>query len=175
MKTLVTFYSRTGTTKKVAMAIAAILKCDVEEIFDVKNRGGISGYFRSGKEAMMKRFAEIKKIEKDPSDYDIVIIGTPVWFSTMSSPIRTYISENKEKFSAKGGSASGGKKVAFFCTLHATGSEKTFKDMKNLCGKKPISLLMVKASEIAKEKYLSKIQEFAKPFVQPARKNVFNS
>jgi len=37
MKILVTFYSRSGKTKKVAEAISDILKCDKEEIFDLKN------------------------------------------------------------------------------------------------------------------------------------------
>jgi flavodoxin len=43
MKTLVVYYSRTGTTRKVAEAIAGILRCDIEEVVDTKKRSGILG------------------------------------------------------------------------------------------------------------------------------------
>ena len=37
-KSLVVFYSRTGTTKRVAESISNLLKCDVEEVIDTKSR-----------------------------------------------------------------------------------------------------------------------------------------
>ena len=40
MKILVAYYSRTGTTRKVAETIAGILKCDIEEVLDKKSRFG---------------------------------------------------------------------------------------------------------------------------------------
>jgi len=48
MKILVVFYSRSGRTKKIAEAISDILKCDKEEIFDLKNRKGIPGFLSAG-------------------------------------------------------------------------------------------------------------------------------
>ena len=40
-KTLVLYYSRTGTTKKLATFIGDVLGADVEEIIDTKNRSGV--------------------------------------------------------------------------------------------------------------------------------------
>ena len=150
MKTLVVYYSRTGTTKKVAQDISKILKCDKEEIQDIKSRKGVIGYLISGREAMTKKLAEIKETKKDPSKYDLVIIGTPVWAYNMSSPVRTYITKNKFK------------KIAFFCTMGGSGDKPTFKKMEELCNKKPKATLTLKTKEVMDNKHIEKLKEFLK-------------
>jgi len=150
MKSLVVFYSRTGITKKLAQEISKNLKCNIEEIFDTKNRQGIFGYLKSGRDAMSKRFTRLKPITKNPSKYDLIILGTPVWVGTLSTPIRTYIHENRDNF----------KKIAFFCTLGGSGAEKTFRDMENICNKKPIATLLIRAKEIKNNTYSEKLKEF---------------
>ena len=114
MTSLVIFYSRTGTTKKIANIVSEKLSCDCEEIFDTKNRLGFFGWLRSGKDAMMKKLTILKEITKNPESYDLIIIGTPIWSSNMSTPIRTYIADNKDKL----------KDVAFFCTEGSKGGKK---------------------------------------------------
>jgi len=150
MNSLVVFYSRTGTTKKVAKTISKILKSDIEEIFDTKNRKGVLGYLIAGKDATLRKLTVIKKIKKDSSKYGLVIIGTPVWAFTMSSPIRAYIHQNKRKF----------KKVAFFCTMGGSGGKTTLNEMGSLCGKKPLALLELKTKEVIKNKYVQKVKKF---------------
>ncbi len=150
VKSLVVFYSRTGTTKKLAEAISGSLESDIEEIFDTKGRTGIFGYLGSAFDAMLKKVAAIEKTKKDPALYDIVVIGTPVWNSKMSTPIRTYISENKESF----------QKVAFFCTYRTAGGDNTFKGMESLCEKKPVALLGLKAKDVKKEQHMQEVEKF---------------
>ncbi|MFH1248895.1 MAG: NAD(P)H-dependent oxidoreductase [archaeon] len=86
MKTLVVYYSRTGTTKKVASEIASILKCGIEEIIDLKNRSGPIGWINAGRDGMKKILSDISRIKKNPADYDLVIIGTPIWGGNVSPP-----------------------------------------------------------------------------------------
>ena len=107
MRPLVVFYSRTGRTRKVGEAIATALDCDSEELVDTRKRSGPIGFMRSGREAQSKQLTVLQPVKRDPSLYDIVILGTPIWMGTMSSAMRTYIAENKSKFN----------RVAFF--LHA--------------------------------------------------------
>jgi flavodoxin len=141
MKTLVVFYSRTGTTKRVGEEIAKALKSDVEEIKDLAgNRLGIKGWIISGKESSLKKLPLIKKIERDLSKYDLVIIGTPVWAFTMASPIRTFIKVYKNEF----------KNVAFFCT-HEGGPKNTLKNMEELSGKKAIVGIDINRKRLDKE------------------------
>jgi flavodoxin len=149
MKTLLVFYSRTGTTKKLAQEISKNLKCDVEEIFDTKNREGIFGYLKSGRDASLKKFTKIEKTKKNPAKYDLVVIGTPVWVGNMSTPIRTYIYQNRDNF----------KKIAFFCTFGGSGAEKTFRDMENICNKKPIATLQLKTKQLISNNF-GELKEF---------------
>lgn len=95
VKSLMVFYSRTGTTRKAAEEISNLLKSDIEEVIDMKNRTGALGWFISGIDAALKRLTVIKETKNDPASYDVVVLGTPVWVGTMSSPIRTFISQNK--------------------------------------------------------------------------------
>ena len=152
MKILVVFYSRSGRTKKVAEAISDILKCDKEEIFDTKNRKGIPGFLSAGTDANLRRVTAIKEIKNNPSLYDLVIIGTPIWSSNISTPIRTYLSLYKEDF----------KKVAFFCTRLGSDSKEVFDDMKNLSQKSPLALLELTSREVARDQYMQKVKEFIK-------------
>jgi flavodoxin len=149
MKTLITFYSRTGTTKKVAEELAKLLKADTEEILDVKSRAGALGYLRSGREAMKRVQPEIFKPKIDASQYDLVVIGTPVWGWNMASPVRSYIS--KQKF----------KNVAFFLTMGGSFG-KTFEEMEAASGKKPKAVLALMTKEVAGKQHLDKVNGFVK-------------
>jgi len=84
--------------------------------------------------------------------YDLVIIGTPIWSSNISTPIRTYFSLHKEDF----------KNVAFFCTRLGSDAKKIFDDMKNLSQKTPLALLALTSREVARDQYMQKVKEFIK-------------
>jgi len=152
MKILVVFYSRSGKTKKVAGKISELLKCEIEEIIDLKNRKGIPGFLSAGSDANLRRLTAIKEIKNNLSLYDLVIIGTPIWSSNISTPIRTYLSLRKEEF----------KKVAFFCTRLGSDSDKVFDNMKNLSQKTPLALLELTSREVTKDQYMQKVKEFIK-------------
>lgn len=152
MKALVIFYSRSGKTKKVAKKISALLKCDMEEIIDTRNRKGIPGFLSAGSDANMRRLTTLKDIKKDPSLYDLLIIGTPVWSSNISTPIRTYITLHKREL----------KNIAFFCTRLGSNAEKVFADMENICQKKPFALLELTSREVVRNMDNQKIDDFIK-------------
>ena len=128
MKTLVAFYSRTGTTKKVAQMIASTISADIEEIVDLKNRKGVFGFIIGGYDALKKNKTRIKSPEKNPEDYDFLVVGTPVWGSHLTPAIRTYL--NLNKFS---------KKVAFFCTCSGSGIQQTLAEMKKITSAECVS------------------------------------
>ena len=150
MKTLVVYYSRTETTKKVAEEIASKLDSEVEEIRDTVNRKGIWGWLISGRDGMKRRLTKLYRMEKNPADYDLVIVGTPIWAGNVSAPTRTYLTAFKNKF----------KKVAFFCTMGGRGDENAFKEMEEVVGQKPIATLALVAKEVSANNYTEEIGEF---------------
>ncbi len=134
MKTLVVYYTRTGNTKKLADELAAALKADVEELKDGKNRGGPIGFLMAGREAMKKTPAHLASLAHDPAAYDVVVVGSPVWASTVCSPVRTFLAQHRTHL----------KKVAWFCTSGGedpAGAEKTFEAMTEESGLKPAATL----------------------------------
>ncbi len=138
MKTLVVYYSRSGSTKKIAEEISSKMNCDIEEIIDNKNRKGIIGWLKSGRDARSKNLTTIREMQKDLEKYDLIAIGTPIWAAFMVPAVRTFINENKGKF----------KNVAFFCTCGSSGDAKAFGDMEDYIGITPLAKLTITRKEL---------------------------
>ena len=66
---------------------------------DGVDRSGLSGWLRSGMQAMARRLPTVKPIKTAfPLDvYDLVIIGTPVWAGRCSAPVRSFLSQYGEQ------------------------------------------------------------------------------
>jgi flavodoxin len=145
MKSLIVFYSRTGTTKKIAQEIAKKINADLDELIDLKNRKGFLNWIIAGKEGMKKSLTKIK-YSKDPKKYDLVVIGTPIWVS-ITPAARSYLSNNKFK------------RVAFFSTSGGENLGKTFQEMERL-SKKPIAVFSLRTKEVNQNLYMTKLNEF---------------
>ena len=126
-KILVVYYSRSGITHKIAEALCEALTCEREEIVEDGSRAGLFGYMRSLVEARQKRPSVIAAAKRDPSSYDLVVVGTPVWGWPVSSPVRAYLIGNRDRVHD----------VAFFCTLGGAGSANAFTQMRGITGKTP--------------------------------------
>ena len=125
MKKLVVYFSQTGNTKKVAGKIAKNLRADLDEIIDRDKRG---------EEAMFKKELLEINFKKNPSKYDLVIIGSPVWAFGVPPATKSYMMKNKFK------------RVAFFCT-YALMTGFFFGKMKKF-SRKPLATLKVHMKKI---------------------------
>ena len=119
MKTLVVYYSRTGNTKYVAEKIAERLAAETCEIFDKKSRKGRLGFVRGGYESIRKKLTEIE-FSKKVDNYDLLIIGSPVWANGITPAIRTFIHQSNLS----------NKKIACFVTLKGNDPKKALESMK---------------------------------------------
>lgn len=151
-KTLVVFYSRSGTTRRVAEALSRALACDLEEIIEPRSRTGFLGYMRSLLEARRKRPSVIAPGKHNVSSYDLVVIGTPVWAWSLSSPVRAYLTAKASQLPA----------VAFFCTLGGKGSERAFAQMTSIVGKKPRAVCAITALEVSSGRQFDRLSAFEK-------------
>ncbi|MGZ4864141.1 MAG: flavodoxin family protein [Halobacteriota archaeon] len=157
MKPLVVYYSRTGTTKQVAEKLAQSLNCESEELIDTKKRSGPLGWVGAGRDATQKKLTTLADIKHDPSQYDLVILGTPIWAGTLSSAMRTYITKNKSTF----------KQVAFFCTQGGTENQRLFVEMESLCEQRPVNVFALPQKEVKEGAYLDKLRQFADKLLAP--------
>ena len=143
--------SRTGVTRKIAGEIRGRCGGELEPIEDVRGRYGILGYFRSAREALKRSAAEIRPGKLDPGDFDLVILGTPVWAGHLSSPMRSYLTAHKGEFTH----------VAFFCTLGGSGAANVLAEMAALCERSPVATLAVTDADIKHGRYGRSLEEFA--------------
>ena len=151
MNCLVVYYSKTGLTRKVGESLSDLLQCDREELFDKKKRNGLQGLVSMGLEGILKKMADIKEPVKDPANYDLVVIGTPVWCMSLSSPVRSYLFRHRGRFKA----------VAFFASQGSIGSGNAFKEMEKICGKKPVSTMEIDKRDKLDGECISKVKEYA--------------
>jgi len=144
-KVLVAFYSRDGHTKKAAEIIAGALNADIDEIEDKKSRKGIIGFLIAGYDATRGKTTDMN-FSKDPADYDVVIVGGPVWNGRVTPAVRTYLLKNRNNI----------KKAAFFVTC--AGRE----------GKCLAQMCEIYNGEVLYEKMIlrNKIEEDAKQFIE---------
>lgn len=130
-KILVVYYSRSGSTQKLAQRIADASGADLEGLVDRTPRDNAKGYLRSAIEAALHLKTQIQPITHAPDDYDLVVIGTPIWFWNMSSPIRAFITEYRHQF----------RWAAFFCTYGGSGQIKVLEDLTRLAGRPVLATL----------------------------------
>lgn len=99
-KILVTYYSSTGNTEKLAKAVA-------------------EGVESAGGQVTLKKVSELKV--KDLVDYDGIIIGSPVYFGSMAAEVKKFIDDSiavRRKLEGKVG-------AAFVTSGHRTGGKET--------------------------------------------------
>jgi flavodoxin len=154
MKTLIAYYSRTGNAKFVAETIAATIGADVEEVVDLKKRSGTLGFLSGGKDATQGKETQIGETKRSPKDYELIILGTPVWASALTPAIRTYINHNDLS----------GKKVALFFTCGKENQKAIGKTKALLINNECVGILSLVEPLKAKETTEQKIAEWCKTF-----------
>ncbi|MHA1442530.1 MAG: flavodoxin family protein [Candidatus Heimdallarchaeota archaeon] len=99
MKSLVVYYSFEGATKLIGDAIAEELSADILElklVKEVKSKEFMRNYLGQ-KQVLMKTAPLLKEYDITIDDYEIIIIGTPIWSGTYSPAIRSFLEQEKLK------------------------------------------------------------------------------
>lgn len=125
MKTLLVYYSYTGNTKIIVDIIKEKVDCDVVELkpktpFLEEDYQAIVDKYQSNESS--KESVEIEDINVDLSNYDKVIIGTPVWWYTITPVLREFLKNNDLS----------NKEVYAFAT-NAGWLGRTFKEIESYC------------------------------------------
>lgn len=107
MKMLVIYFSLDGHNEKIAKFIEKEFKADIQKIETLKKLpSGFFKYFIGGMMTVLGIKPQVKPLEKNPEDYDIIIMCSPVWASNFAAPFNSIVS--KYNFNNK--------KIVLFCT-----------------------------------------------------------
>ncbi len=159
-RVLVVCFSRTGHTRQVATALQSALGADLEPIHDHADRGGVPGYLRCGAEALLGASSRIDLPAHDPSAYDLVLVGGPVWAASASSPVRTYLWLERDRLPA----------TALFVTYGGAGSDRALAQMAALLRRRPIATLAVREGEVDRGAHHDRVASFVEALLRTPRK-----
>lgn len=125
-KTLVAYFSASGTTASVAAKVAVAANADIFEIepavrYTNEDLNWMDKKSRSSVEMNDKSFRpEIIKKELDTTKYDRILLGFPIWWYVAPTIINTFL--ESYDFS--------GKKIVLFATSGGSGFGNTVKELK---------------------------------------------
>lgn len=148
MKILVVYYSLHGHTEKVAQIIARFLRADLESIKDKKKRSHLVNWQIGAFDEELRNATEIETVSKNSMNYDLVIIGSPIWDGVVPA-VKAYLSKNNFK------------QVAFFLTFHAAAEDAALV-MSELSKKKPLAVMEIQDLQIKKSEGYEMIKKFSK-------------
>ncbi len=152
MRKLIVFYSLDGNTRFIAKVMAEAAGADMLEL-KPKDQPAVKGfmkYFWGGKQVFQKQKPQLETFDKNPQDYDLIFIGTPVWAFTYAPALATFFDQVKLK----------DKKIALFC-CSGGGKGKTLSNMRDqlkgntILGEidfvEPLRLNVIKNEEAARD------------------------
>ena len=91
MKSIILFYSYTGTVRKLARGLAGRTGAELYEIKDYKRPGKLKTFFVGCPRAMKGQPTPIERVAVDLSKYDKFIVMAPVWASNPAPPVNNVL------------------------------------------------------------------------------------
>ena len=125
-KTLVSFFSATGTTRRVAERMAKVIGADLFEIdpvvhYTMQDLDWVNKDSRSSKEMSDRSFRpDMANHVENMDQYDKVVIGFPVWWYTAPTIVNTFIEESNLE----------GKQIYIFVTSNSANADGSIKDLR---------------------------------------------
>lgn len=151
MRTLVVYYSLSGTTRTLAEALAAELGAEIDEIRCTRYRSGFWGFIRAAYDSLANRLPPIEAPQRAPDAYDLVLVGAPMWAGRAATPARGYLRRE----------AGAIRNVAFFLTLGGAPAERALREMEALAGRKPLATLAVRDKDVTAGAFGAALTAFA--------------
>ena len=123
-KMLIAYFSHTGNTRAIARQIQEATGADVFEIVPANPYPAAYGdvLARARQELKDEAMPEIKSEVPDLAWYDVIFVGSPNWFNTITPPVMTFLS----------GRDFTGKTIVPFITHGGGGLGKSVQDVKRL-------------------------------------------
>lgn len=124
-KVLIIYYSRTGNTREIANQIHERVGGEIIELQTVEP-------YPEDYEAVKKRAMQelnsgsrpaLKTKVKKIGSYDVIFVGTPIWWGTIAAPVKSFLSEYDLS----------GKTIVPFCTHAGSGLGRSVSDIAALC------------------------------------------
>ncbi|RAI03819.1 hypothetical protein DLJ53_04930 [Acuticoccus sediminis] len=128
---LVVYFSETGHTARAARDVALRLGGDLDRIVPLMPQK--SSPLAKAFAALMGREELVHNPARNPSEYAVVVIASPVWAGRLPPPVRGYLGKVKGRLGA----------VAFLVTCGGGGTRAAFRCMRDAAGRPPIAQVTI--------------------------------
>jgi flavodoxin len=149
-KVLVIVYSYTGTSRRVAELLRAQHGWPVAHIHDARPRSGVLGGWRCVLDAMLRRQPEIRYDGPPPSDYDAVVLVSPIWLLQLAGPMRSFVARQHRRL----------RKVAVLSVMGGEGEPDAAAEIGELLGRAPVLSAAVTRREVNNGRCAQRLQAF---------------
>jgi len=130
-RVLIVYYSLSGNTERVARDLARQLDADLERVHEHVNRRGLLGYAGAIFDSLRERAAVLGDVTRDAAQYDLTIVGTPIWAGRITPAVRTYLKSIRGRARC----------IAFFTTSGNTPAQTVLPSMEKLADRPAIACL----------------------------------
>lgn len=123
MKTLIVYYSMGGFTKSIAKKLAEKTGADLLGLHPVKAYpdSGAKRFLVGGRAAIAGEEPKLQPYTFNAEKYGRIVICSPVWASTFTPPVKSFLSAHRDEIR--------GKKLCAVFTLLGSGAQKAEKKL----------------------------------------------
>jgi flavodoxin len=119
---LVLYYSRSGNTEAMAREIARRFQADIIKLTAESYTLDFKGWINANLDAWNQNPAVIDPETMDISIYNLIILGSPIWYFRPAPPLRTFVEKNNFH----------GKAVVFFNTFNSRFKSEEIQEFQEL-------------------------------------------
>ncbi|WPG41386.1 flavodoxin [Variovorax sp. EBFNA2] len=147
---LVIVYSYTGTSRRAAELLCSQQGWPLAEITDVRSRSGALGSWRCVLDSFFRRQPAIHYDGPPPSDFDAVVLVSPIWMLQLAGPMRSFVARQRNRLPD----------VAVLSVMGGQGAPNAAAEIGRLLGRAPILSCAVTMREVDDGSCAARVQAF---------------
>lgn len=159
---VIVYYSRSGTTRQVAEALATQTGWPLAEIQDVQSRAGLIGDLRCVVDNLFHRRPAYRYNGPRLANYRSAVVLAPVWIRHLAAPMRSFL-HDQMPFPAR---------LAAVCVMAARGGFDAAAEIALICDKPPHPTLVLLQRDIASGEAFQDLSAFSKTLLEGERETV---
>jgi len=147
---LVIVYSYTGTSRRVAELLCSQQGWDIANVTDAHPRRGALGNWRCMLDSFFRRQPDIRYDGPPPSDFDAVVLVSPIWMLQLAGPMRSFVVRQRNRLPD----------VAVLSVMGGQGGPNAAAEIAELLGRAPILSTTFTMREVDDGSCAARLQAF---------------